>query len=496
MPLILPRLIDERLVRIRREQLAEGPPAPTKAERDAAARAQLAQEQLLDFIPWASPSFQQPRHLQPLVDVLHDIRDGKPQIRVGIAAPPQHEKSETVCHAIAWFFRSNPALRIGYATYSAALSHRKSRRALAITRAAGVALNRDVQAAKYWETATGGGMLAEGLTGGFTGNPLDILFVDDAFKNRLEAESPVMRERAWDFLKSAGETRMSENGAIVVFMARWHEDDLIARMQKHWGSPYIRLPAISDEGKPLLPRRFSLAELRRKEKRLGAYDFESLYQGRPRARGAKVFEDMHFYDELPTEHYREGVGVDLTYTAKTSSHHSIALVGRAIGDGEETSIYLDRLFRRQCRVKEFRGVLKDVRADHPGASMLFYASTTERGTAELMDDDLGEVGLRAELAAADKLTRANKASVAWNDKPSRILCPSEKLLKSRGESWNEPPWSDFRRVVLAFTGVKDAEDDDVDALAALHDVLADGVGDFGVELGEEGGWEGLAARGM
>jgi len=57
----------------------------------------------------------------------------------------------------------------------------------------------------------------------------------------------------------------------------------------------------------------------------------------------------------------------------------------------------------------------------------------------------------------DKFVRALAVSEAWNE--GRVLLPMTA------------PWlADFMSIVLGFTGVNDAHDDDVDALAAAFDL--------------------------
>lgn len=77
------------------------------------------------------------------------------------------------------------------------------------------------------------------------------LIVDDPIKDHQDANSSVQRERVWDWWKNTARTRLEPNGAIVILMTRWHEDDLVGRLLKemaeghgeHWD--VLNLPAIS-----------------------------------------------------------------------------------------------------------------------------------------------------------------------------------------------------------------------------------------------------------
>ena len=100
------------------------------------------------------------------------------------------------------------------------------------------------------------------------------MFIDDAYKNRLQAESRVIRNAIWDWFSDVVMTRIEPGGSVFIEMTRWHPDDLAGRALrergKHRYSPEgtrlchadcpgcgpnpldgfieIRLPAIDDHG--------------------------------------------------------------------------------------------------------------------------------------------------------------------------------------------------------------------------------------------------------
>jgi hypothetical protein len=216
-----------------------------------------------------------------------------------VSVPPRHSKTETVLHAIAYQLARDPKTRIGYCTYSASLARAKSRLAQGYALNSGVTLSS--RAASRWETTAGGFVLAVGIGGSLTGEGLDLLIVDDPFKNREQAESPLIRAKVYDWLSSTANTRLEPNGAAFVLHTRWHTDDLIGRLIKEEkGYDVLNLPAISQEGKALWPSRWSVEELLRKQSQdITDYDWQSLYLGNPRPKEGLVFKRLESRHIVP-----------------------------------------------------------------------------------------------------------------------------------------------------------------------------------------------------
>src|SRR6185312_10377648 len=207
------------------------------------------------------------------------------------------------------------------------------------------------------------------------------------------------------------------------------------------------------------PDRWSVERLSEIEEKLGPYGWNSLYQGRPRKRGGSVFNDVHFYDEAP-KHYRVSIGLDLAYTKKTSSDWCVAVV---LAESEGKYYVLD-VVRRQCRVPEFAGVIRQLKTSYPGARMSWHTSTTEQGLADLMRSELG-FPVFPELAQADKFVRAQLFFAAEKGNPEKQIAP--RVFLPRQAAWLNEYVAEF----AAFTGVNDKHDDQVDASASAFDAL-------------------------
>lgn len=401
----------------------------------------------MEWMARVSPELDPPRHLAPIVDVIE--RATREEARVVISAPPQHGKSTLVLHALVWLLLRHPSKRNAYVTYAAQVAQDQMYRARLIAERAGLEAQATLD---RWRTREGGGVVATGIGGPLTGYAVDgLLIVDDYVKNRVEAESPTYRERAWEWFTSVALTRVHPGASVVVVATRWHPDDLAGRLiAKGW--EHITLPAIDEEGRPLWPEKRPQEWLEAVRREIGEYDWAALYMGEPRPRGGAVFGPPHYYDELPSGGYREATGVDLAYTKRTSSDYSVAISGRF----HEGRLYITRVWRAQVRAEEAARVL--VSFPEP---RYWHAGGTEQGVVDLMWA-LG-VRINALPARGDKFTRAQRAASAWNE--GRILVPREA-------SWLSP----FLAELESFTGLDDPHDDQVDALAALWQGLSARIG--------------------
>ena len=403
----------------------------------------------MSWIPKVSPHLDAPEHLKPIVDVFEKIRQGNAGLRVVIHAPPQHGKTFIIIHALNWLMMASPGNDHAYASYSHTRSLRISNQCRDISRSAGI---HATGTQEYWGDGQSR-MLWTSCGGALTGYPITkggVLIVDDPVKDRREAESPTVQATQRDWIDDIADSRCHPGASIIVCQTRWCEGDLAGHCIRQ-GYEYICLPALDDNDRPLWPevRPYALLDAKR---RRNAYTWASRYQGQPRPRGKSVFGPSTEYAELPKTARRVGFGLDLAYTAKTSSDFSVLIKGVKVGD----TLYIVDMWREQVEIKDFKGVMRD--ATKVGSHILWYIGGQEKAVASLIRPDLKGRKLIVKPASTDKLTRALAASEAWN--LGHIQVPEEA------------PWlEDFISEVSGFTGVKDMHDDIVDALGALWDLL-------------------------
>ena len=396
-----------------------------------------------------SPGLDPPEHLHPLLDLFQDVADGK-TVRALVSTPPQHGKSLTVLHALVWLLQQRAEMRHAYATYAQTFSRDQSLIAQRIANQHRLPLTRDTL--DRWVTPEGGGVVWTSRGGPLTGHPVDgVLVIDDLLKDREEANSQLIREKAMGWLSSVAFTRMHPGASFILIATRWHLDDPTGRLLEHEGYDHVRLPAITNEGKALWPEQRPLEWLMQQRDRLLPGDWSALYMTEPVEEGERVFGDSTYYEELPSGGYREAHAIDAAYSKTNRSDWNVLMSGRAYGQ----RMYITNLVRLR--------VEPDVFADRINAAgarrVHWHGSSTERGLAMY----LRERGIRVEFitATTDKLARATPAAADWNR--GDILIPKHAAWAPALES-----------EVSTFTGYDDAHDDQVDALATLRHALLGG----------------------
>lgn len=227
-----------------------------------------------------------------------------PDARLAISIPPQEGKTARASQAFpVWILGQNPDTRIALASFSTAAARRVSRgtRDLVTDHPdLGLTLRGDVKGVSEWQLlGHDGGMYAVGMAGSLTGRPVDVLIIDDPFKDQNEAASEVFRERAWQFWLKVGATRLAPGAPVIVIQTRWHEDDLIGRLVAaedghRWR--VINIPAQADhdpskgETDPLgrqpgdylvSARGRTVAQWEAIKITQGSQGWNALYQGRP-----------------------------------------------------------------------------------------------------------------------------------------------------------------------------------------------------------------------
>jgi predicted phage terminase large subunit-like protein len=380
-------------------------------------------------------------------------RSTREEVRAVVSMPPRHGKTSTFLHAFAWLLTLDPRLTHAFATYAQELANSKSRTARRIARDAGVQLADDAQTVREWRTRAGGGLLATGVGGPLTGQGITGLgVVDDPVKNRQEAESALIRDRVWEWFTDVFYTRLEPGASAIVVATRWHQDDLSGRLLAD-GWEGINLPALDDDGLALWPERYPVDRLEGIRAQVGEYTWASLYQGQPVPRGGSVFNAPTTYDALPQGAYREAVGFDAAYTARSHADYSVALTGRLVGD----TIYLTGMLRQQAEAGQF--------LDHLTARGIKRVTWFRSGTEKGLEAFMRRAGVQVDAitATGDKFARATPAAAAWN--AGRIAVPAHGTE-------HHGPWVDtLLDEITSFTGLGDAHDDIVDALAALHHAL-------------------------
>jgi predicted phage terminase large subunit-like protein len=439
---------------------AEPALTPEEEELETLLLADDAAPPLADFIRRISPHRPPPPHLAPVIAALERARYSPQQVLISM--PPGHAKTTLVCHAIAWWLSMYPADTCSYSSYNEKQAMGPSVTARTLAMKAGVRISEETNNKTEWRTPEGGGLYASGLDGGLTGKRVKgLLFVDDPFKGPVDANSQGGRDAVWDWFQTVAMLRL-EDASVFVIHTRWHEDDLIGRLSKLGGWTVVNLPAIAEEddligrepGEALWPDMYPIEKLEAIREARGIFVFSALYQGSPRPRGGALFGEPRYYDPATTsfEGCAISISADPAASEKTSADWSVGLVLSIRGKGEERVGYVRHVYRRQVAIPTFVADLRSIQQTWGNAGIKVESVGGFKAVPQMLRA-LGLERIEEITPVGDKFTRAQPAAAAWN--AGRLLVPSDA-----------PPWlGPFLDEVLKFTGVKDAHDDQVDALS-------------------------------
>ena len=171
-----------------------------------------------------------------------------------IETPPQHGKSITITESFpSWYLGRYPKNRVIEASYNDDTAKKFGRKNLDKVEEFGKALF-GMERGSIWnvlefELSNGWGrMISRGIMSGITGNPANLLIIDDPVKNRAEADSQTYRDKLWNEWQNTLKSRLAAKAKVIIIMTPWHEDDLAARiLANEPTATLIRLPIEAEE---------------------------------------------------------------------------------------------------------------------------------------------------------------------------------------------------------------------------------------------------------
>lgn len=302
----------------------------------------MARKHIYRFAQYAMPGFMPTLFHEQYYEALNLFAHGIIK-RLIVTIPPQHGKSLGSSQLLpAYMLGLNPDLKIAIASYAFNLATRFNKRTQRVMTSDAYMrifpLSRlkenslSPSAPNYSQTSEGfevvektGGMYSVGRGGGLTGNEVDIMIMDDLYKDAMEGNSPIIRDATWDWYTSVVKTRLHNNSQELIVFTRWHEDDLIGRIEateqvvelgsfdqvdpNHKGWYKLNFEAIKESDKTEIdPRGYGNAlwsekhnkELLVGKRNLDRHTFDCMYQGRPSSKGGLLYGDsFQTYDQLP-----------------------------------------------------------------------------------------------------------------------------------------------------------------------------------------------------
>ncbi|WP_314811020.1 phage terminase large subunit [Capnocytophaga granulosa] len=319
---------------------------PNTAHNNYTAGASLQlvpQENLLSFTRHTLPSFAPAPFHFAYYEVLTRFAMGEIK-KLMITMPPQHGKSEGATRRLpAFVLGQDPDKRIAIVSYNAIKARKFNRELQRImdddryyelfpqTLLAGQASYQEQgrRSRNYARNSDEceivgyqGSFKTIGVGGSLTGEPVDMLIMDDLYKDASSAWSPVIRQNVADWYDTVASTRLHNDSQQLLVFTRWHMEDLAGRLLEQEGvydpieNPQgwllVSFPAIQNrppseqdprvEGEPLWPERHSLEKLLEIKGRSPTV-FESLYQQNPQPSQGLMYEEFTCYTDLPSRSY-------------------------------------------------------------------------------------------------------------------------------------------------------------------------------------------------
>jgi predicted phage terminase large subunit-like protein len=294
------------------------------------------------------------RHLELICKNIERLinRDMRENILI-ISMPPQHGKSQCVTETLpSWYLGRFPQKRVIEVSYGDDLAQRFGRRNKDKILEFGKEIF-DIELSKQSDTnfeikTHKGSMISKGIMAGLSGNPADLIIIDDPIKNRAEAESKVYRDRIWEEFLNSVYTRLSANGIIVLIMTRWHLDDLAGRLLENMPDKCveINIPLEAEEN-DILGRNIGDAlfpEIGKDNDWLVGYkkvytteeglrSWNALMQGRPVAQDGNMLKRTwwKYYDVMPSKFDEIIQSWDLTFKDSDGSDYVVGQVWGRIG---------------------------------------------------------------------------------------------------------------------------------------------------------------------
>lgn len=294
-----------------------------------------------------SPKLPVAAHHRILAERLEDIDSGKIK-RLLVTMPPQNGKSTRVRQAVAWMWGRNPERRILHIGYAQKFAERNyGRRIQRMVKTATFTrafpdCKIITDSVSFLENDAGGYYQAVGVDAPITGFGADLVVIDDPIKGSKEADSEVEREALRDWYGEVVQTRLSPEGAIVLVMTRWREDDLagwVLKEHAHEDWKTVDFPAILPEGKALWPERYPLEWLEQKKLTLTSRSWNALYMQKPVADEGGILK-RHWWQrwkkDAPPAVEHVVLSLDTAFSEKDSADYSAATVWGWFKSGDAT----------------------------------------------------------------------------------------------------------------------------------------------------------------
>lgn len=349
-----------------------------------------------------------------------------------VTTAPQHGKSISITETLpSWYLGHNPTKSVIVAGYSGDFVTRFGRRNLDKIREHGSSIfglelaETPCNTQEFELSNHRGRALFAGVRGGITGNPANLVIIDDPIKTKEEAYSPTTREAIIGEWLFSIKSRLAAGAKIIVIMTRWHEDDLfgyILRTEANVRKIIIPLECEEAKGDPLgravgdalLPeigkdnewlKQFKASYMTEE----GSAAWNALFQCRPSAKEGNILlrRWWQFYTTLPKIIPYKIISVDATF--KDGDKNDFVAI-QAWGKVGRRYYLLDAVKKRL----NFVDTLDAIRTMREKIPDLWYVLVEDKANGSAIVNVLQQEmeGVVAVQPEGGKVTRANAVSPA------------------------------------------------------------------------------------
>lgn len=346
----------------------------------------IRQDDLFEFTKATFDKFKPEWFHKTFYDILN--RFAKKEIpNLIVSMPPQHGKSEGSTRRLPAFIAgTRPDEKMAIVSYSATKAQKFGREIINIIREPsyrnifphvaypdrGSTMAKANTNMERESLNSDGSMKFVGVDGPLTGDPVDILILDDLYKGWKDGNSPVTQKAVWDWYITVSDSRLHNDSQVLITFTRWSESDLIAMLDEkgfvvhydgtenlddvianldHGQFLMINFQAIKEgkpndidpreEGEALWPARHSLKKLEATRAK-DPDKFDCLYQGDPQNKEGMMYpKEFKTWSKLPELRIIK----NYTDTADSGDNYLCSMVyGVPLNDADKHFYILDWVY--------------------------------------------------------------------------------------------------------------------------------------------------------
>lgn len=439
---------------------------------------------------------------------------GEPYIGICLSQPPQTGKSRCVTETLpSYYLGRNPYKHVIEVSYSDSFANRFGRRNLEKIyqfgkQLFGIEVSGEKSAAEEFEIkGTKGGMLSAGLSGQITGNPADLVVVDDPYKSMIEADSLSHQALVMDVWTTAIKFRVSATCKFVVVHTRWNEDDLIGYLLTNepdrWLEINFPMEAEEDEevtgrrvGDPLLPEAGKDKRWVEEQKVSflndplggGTRAWNAGYQQRPSSKEGNLIKREYWQRYKLSLSMQKGEGFKEMLQSWDCSFkdtkNSDLVAGGVFGRIGANCFLMDVDYRRMDIVETMRSIMVMARKWPKALGKLIEDKANGPAVIQMLKPKIP--GIIAIKATVSKEERVNAVLPLWES--GNVFIPDE--IEIRPGIWKKCEWADMviEQCAAFKPGKKVQKDDLVDMCTQVLNRLMYAFDHHGSELKVEGFW--------